>query len=137
MKRTILGGWLLMVVGAVVAGVPAAVHAADETTPVWQVLLAVQVCDVSNAGTDNVVQVRLNAGNLTGLDHPWNDFERADSRTYPLLLTGVARLQDISLPEGGQERHERALHPGPLPGRERADDLLRLLRGEVARHQQP
>ena len=53
------------------------------------------VCDYADAGTDNKVLAALNDVNYTVMDSPVNDFERADERTYDLLLTGVTNLSDI------------------------------------------
>ena len=67
----------------------------DPGTLVWRAQILVQVCDVSEAGTDNKLLVALNDANYTVLDKPANDFERASTEAYDLLLTGVTRLSDI------------------------------------------
>jgi hypothetical protein len=64
-------------------------------TPVWRVQLYTRVCDYADARTDNKVLAALNDANSTVMDSPVNDFERADERTYDLLLTGVTTLSDI------------------------------------------
>ena len=68
----------------------------DGNTLVWRVQILLQVCDYSDAGTDNKVLVALNDSNYTVMDEPHNDFERASTEAYDLRLTGVTRLSDIN-----------------------------------------
>lgn len=64
--------------------------------PLWRAALRVRVADVSNAGTDSAVHVRLNSpagspfspnGNETWIDTPKDDFESDTTRDYELLLS--------------------------------------------------
>ena len=75
-----------------------AVHAAPpETMPVWDAQIFLQTTDVSNAGTDDDVQVKLQQyGNETWIDAPGNDFERGQQKKYSLLLTNISTLVDIN-----------------------------------------
>lgn len=66
--------------------------------PLWRATLRVRVADVSDAGTDSAVHVRLNSptgigfspsGNETWIDTPLDDFEANTSRDYELLLNHV------------------------------------------------
>ena len=108
MKRLITGIGLTLALLSMVGALDGA-HAAGLTLPVkgqppagpdgntlvWRVQLLVLVCDVADAGTDNKVVVALNDTNSTVMDKPENDFERASTEGYDLLLNDVARLADI------------------------------------------
>jgi hypothetical protein len=52
--------------------------------------------DVSDAGTDDGVRVRLSPLNETWLDYGRDDFERGDVFTYDLNLDNVSDLSDIT-----------------------------------------
>lgn len=68
----------------------------SENLPVYRVQLRTITCSLPGAGTDNAVQVKLNAANSTWLDYSHNDFERGATFTYDLGLEGVDVLRDIS-----------------------------------------
>jgi hypothetical protein len=73
--------------------------ALTENLPVYRGQLTLTTCDVRGAGTDNAVQVKLNAGNGTWLDYSHDDFERGSTFTYDVALDHVADLRDISMLE--------------------------------------
>lgn len=70
----------------------------------WRLQLLVGVANVSDAGTDDGLSVRLNAqssaempyGQLTHMDYSRDDFERNSTFTYDLDMAGVADLSDIN-----------------------------------------
>jgi len=66
--------------------------------PLWRATLRVGVANVSDAGTNSAVHVRLNSptgigfspsGNETWIDTPRDDFEAGTTRNYELLLSRV------------------------------------------------
>jgi hypothetical protein len=72
----------------------------------WRAQLTVGVADVSNAGTDDAVVVRLNspgtAHYLPALHETWtdysrDDFERGSRFTYDLVLDGLTEFSDITM----------------------------------------
>ncbi|MGH9197194.1 MAG: hypothetical protein ACRD1T_15830, partial [Acidimicrobiia bacterium] len=79
--------------------------------PVHRVELRIRVSDISDAGTDDDVEVRLQspswlvptvtnwrpAGNSTWIDSTDDDFERGSNRTYDLMLTNVSQASDITM----------------------------------------
>lgn len=71
--------------------------APPESTPVWRAQFRLIVADVSDAGTDDDVQIQLNAKNSTWLDYARNDYERNSTFTYDLNLTNVRSLGDITM----------------------------------------
>ncbi|MCZ6655520.1 MAG: hypothetical protein O7D91_21135 [Planctomycetota bacterium] len=76
-----------------------------EEDVIFRAQLVVKTADVSDAGTDDDVRVRLNSppgtfspsGNVTDVDYGRDDFERGDSFIYDLELTGLTRLTDVTL----------------------------------------
>lgn len=78
--------------------------------PVHRLQLRLYVANVANAGSDEPLEVRLQfpswvvptatnwrpAGNSTWIDSTADDFERASSLTYDLMLTNVAEVSDIT-----------------------------------------
>ena len=72
--------------------------------PVWRAQLRVEVADVSDAGTDNSLRVRLNSGssstlpygNESWLDYSHDDFERGSDFVYDLSLDSVESLEDVT-----------------------------------------
>lgn len=73
--------------------------ALSENLPVYRVQLRTTTCSLPGAGTDNAVQVKLNATNSTWLDYSHNDFERGADFTYDLGLDGVDALRDVAMLE--------------------------------------
>lgn len=71
--------------------------APPETTPIWRAQFRLVVADVSDAGTDDDVQIQLNTNNSTWLDYARNDYERNSTFTYDLMLTNARRLGDITM----------------------------------------
>jgi hypothetical protein len=69
--------------------------APPNTMPIWRVQVRFITADVSDAGTDDPVWVRLNDGNTTYLDSGRDDRERGKDETYDLRLDGVSTLADI------------------------------------------
>ena len=65
-------------------------------TPIWRVQLRMVVADVDDAGTDDSVKVELNDGHQTWLDYGRDDFQRDSDFTYDLVLTNLAKLDDIN-----------------------------------------
>jgi hypothetical protein len=79
--------------------------------PVHRLQLRIRVPDISDAATDNDVELRLQspswlvptvtnwrpAGNSTWIDSTANDFERGSNRTYDLMLTNVSQASDITM----------------------------------------
>jgi hypothetical protein len=66
-----------------------------DTTPVWRVQLVMKTADVSRAGTDDMVRVRLNENNETIVDYGRDDFERRDSFVYDMVLDSIRTFSDI------------------------------------------
>jgi hypothetical protein len=81
-----------------------------ESRPVWRVELAIRTATGANDDTEDPVRVRLNAalppafsglptrlpnGNETFLDYGRDDFERGNTDTYDLNLTGISEFGDI------------------------------------------
>jgi hypothetical protein len=78
---------------------------------VHRLQLRLRVPNISGAGTDDDVEVRLQspswlvpsvtnwrpAGNSTWVDSTANDFERGSNRTYDLMLTNVSQASDITM----------------------------------------
>ncbi len=76
---------------------PGRLHAALlDALPVHRIQLMTTTCNLPAAGTDNSVQVKLNAANSTWLDYSHNDFARGASFTYDLGLEHILILGDIS-----------------------------------------
>lgn len=73
-----------------------ALAAPPDSTPVWRAQLRLAIANVSDAGTDDDVQVQLNVKNSTWLDYARNDFERNKTYTYDLALTKVTKLEEIT-----------------------------------------
>jgi hypothetical protein len=73
----------------------AALAAPPETMQVWRAQIQFQTANISDAGSDDSVRVRLNATNSTWLDYGRDDFERNTNYTYDLKLNGINRLSDI------------------------------------------
>jgi hypothetical protein len=66
----------------------------DDVVP-FRLQVRLVVGDVSDAGTDDTVEIRLNSRNLTYLDSPVDDFQAGSSRVYDVKLDGVTTLKDI------------------------------------------
>ena len=78
--------------------------------PVHRLQLRLRVPDVSGAGTDDDVEIRLQTpswlvptvtnwqprGNSSWIDSTADDFERGSNRTYDLMLTNVSQASDIT-----------------------------------------
>ena len=78
--------------------------------PVHRLQLRLRIPNVSDAGTDDDVEIRLQTpswlvptvtnwqprGNSTWIDSTANDFERGSNRTYDLMLTNVSQASDIT-----------------------------------------
>jgi hypothetical protein len=94
--RTMLGATMLALSATTAFAAPPA-----ESTAVWRAQLTLGVCDVSYAGTDDHVKVRLNGTNMTAIGRPIvNDFQRGSIDAYDLISftqsTGAAlRVSDI------------------------------------------
>ncbi|TAH52827.1 MAG: hypothetical protein EYC68_05470 [Chloroflexota bacterium] len=73
-----------------------ALAAPPNSTPVWRAQLRLAIANVSDAGTDDDVQIQLNVKNSTWLDYARNDFERNKTYTYDLSLTKVTKLGEIT-----------------------------------------
>ncbi|MBL8204292.1 MAG: hypothetical protein JNM09_08680 [Blastocatellia bacterium] len=69
--------------------------APPETMRIWRVQIQFQTPNVSDAGSDDSVRVRLNGTNSTWLDYGRDDFARNTVQTYDLNLTGLSRLSDL------------------------------------------
>ncbi len=67
----------------------------SEDTSIWRAQLRMVVADVDDAGTDDSVKVQLNDGHQTWLDYGRDDFQRDSDFTYDLVLTNLAKLDDI------------------------------------------
>lgn len=73
---------------------------------IYRAQLRVKTANISDAGTDDKIRVRLNAapggltvpfGNVTVMDYGQDDFERQDDFLYDLELTGIVNSSDITL----------------------------------------
>lgn len=73
--------------------------------PVSRIQLQIVTADVSNAGTDDAVSVRLNGNwprvipcctNITWMNYSHDDRERSDTFTYDLNVQGIRRQSDIT-----------------------------------------
>lgn len=78
--------------------------------PVHRLQLRLRIPDVSGAGTDDDVEIRLQTpswlvptvtnwqprGNSSWIDSTADDFERGSNRTYDLMLTNVSQVSDIT-----------------------------------------
>lgn len=78
----------------------------DIILPLYRAQLRVKTADISKAGTNNKVRVRLNAapggltvpfGNVTVMDYGQNDFERKDDFIYDLELSEIENFSDITM----------------------------------------
>jgi hypothetical protein len=95
-RIAIAGLGAVLATGALlVVPVPTASAAPSESAPVWRAQLRVVTGNVSDAGTDDRVQVSLNDSNVTRVDTPADDFERGRIDTFDLLPTGVRRFSDL------------------------------------------
>jgi hypothetical protein len=79
--------------------------------PVHRLQFRLRVPNISGAGTDDDVEVRLQspawlvpsvtnwrpAGNSTWIDSTADDFERGSNRTYDLMLTNISQVSDITM----------------------------------------
>lgn len=86
-----------LMLGTLFASPNRVLAAPPAATPVWRAQFVLVVADVSDAGTDDDVQVQLNPFNSTWLDYARNDYERNSSFTYDLMLTNVRQLGDITM----------------------------------------
>lgn len=76
-----------------------------ESRAVFRAQLVVTTADVSGAGTNDRVRVRLNSppsiytpsGNVTVVDYGQDDFERGDRFVYDLELNRLTNLEDVTL----------------------------------------
>ncbi len=72
--------------------------------PVWRAELRIETANVSHAGTDNSIRVRLNDsssstlpyGNEVWLNYSHNDFEQGTDFSYDLSLDSISSLEDIT-----------------------------------------
>jgi WD40 repeat protein len=68
---------------------------ARDSDPVWRVEIEFTTADISDASTDDRVEVRLNGENLTRLDYSRDDFERGTVYNYDLILANISTIADI------------------------------------------
>ncbi len=85
------------------SAVGCAVTHAAQPQPVFRAQLQLHTADLTNAGTDDPIEVLLQhravilpTGNSTWIDYSRNDFERGDIFSYDLNVQGLRRISDIT-----------------------------------------
>jgi hypothetical protein len=71
------------------------VAAPPNTLKIWRVQLYIYIADKDDAGTNDQVNVQLNATNNTLLNGDRSDFDRAQGRAWDLRLDGINQISDL------------------------------------------